>query len=92
MVIILIMARVVMMTFVDRENKPEAQVNEKIIPSIAELDVPLVMGIRPRKLNKAIQEAAKVPCERMREGPVVEEDVPLPSKRANEALEARNTR
>ena len=77
MVIILIMTLVAWMMFVD----PEAQLNEKIIPSIAELDIPLVMVSRPKELNKAIQEAARVPCDRMREGPVGEEDAPLPSKK-----------
>ena len=80
--IILIMTLVVWMTSVD----PEAQINDRSIPAIAELDIPLVMGSRPKKLNKAIQEAARVPCDRMREGPVGEEDAPLPSTKVNEAL------
>ena len=70
MVIILIMTLVAWLMFVD----PEVQLNERIIPSIAELDIPLVMGSRPKKLNRAIQEAARVSCDRMREGPVGEED------------------
>ena len=32
------------MTLEDPENVSEAQVDEKIIPTIAHLDVPLVMG------------------------------------------------
>ena len=64
----------------DLENVSEAQVDEKIIPAIADLDVPLVMGSRLKKLIKAIQEAAKVSWDRKRKGAVEDEDVPLPSE------------
>ena len=64
----------------DLENVSEAQVDEKIIPAITGLDVPLVMGSRLKKLIKSIQEAAKVSWERKRKGTVEDEDVPLPSE------------
>ena len=43
----------------DPENVSEAQLNEKIIPAITDLDVPLVTSSRPKKLIKAIREAAR---------------------------------
>ena len=67
-------------TLEDLENVSEVQVDEKIIPAIADLDVPLVMGSRLKKLIKAIQEAAKVSWDRKRKGAVEDEDVPLPSE------------
>ena len=67
-------------TLEDLENVSEAQVDEKIIPAIADLDVPLVMGSRLKKLIQAIQEAARVSWDRKRKGAVEDEDVPLPSE------------
>ena len=60
-------------TLEDLENVSEVQVDEKIIPAIADLDVPLVMGSRLKKLIKATQGAAKVPWDRKREGAVEDE-------------------
>ena len=62
----------------DLENVSEAQVDEKIIPAITDLDVPLFTSSRLKKLIKAIQEAAEVSWE-SRKGTVEDEDVPLPS-------------
>ena len=42
----------------DPENVSEAQVNE-IIPAITDLDVPLVISSRLKKLIKTIREAAR---------------------------------
>ena len=64
----------------DLENVSEMQVDEKIIPAVKDLDVPLVMGSRLKKLIKSIQEAAKVSWKRKRKGTVEEENVPLPSE------------
>ena len=44
------------------------QADEKIILAIADLDVPLIMGSRLKKLIKAIQEAAKSSWDWKREG------------------------
>ena len=52
MVPILIMALAVVMTLEDLEIVSEVQVDEKIIPAIADLDVPLVMGSRLKKLSR----------------------------------------
>ena len=59
------------------ENVSEAQVDEKIIPAIAELDVPLVTNNQQR-LIQAIREAAEVSWDLKRRGAV--EDVSLPSE------------
>ena len=67
-------------TLEDLENVSEAQVDEKIIPAITDLDVPLVISSRLKKLIKAIREAAKVSWDRKRKGTVEDEDVPLPSE------------
>ena len=67
-------------TLEDLENVSEAQVDEKIIPAITDLDVPLVTSSRLKKLIKAIREAAKVSWDRKRKGTVEDEDVPLPSE------------
>ena len=64
-------------TLEDLENVSEAQVDEKIIPAIADLDVPLVTNSQ-QKLIKAIRKAAKVSWDLKRKGAV--EDVPLPSE------------
>ena len=42
-------------TLEDPENVSEAQVDKKIIPAITDLDVPLVINSRLKKLTKAIQ-------------------------------------
>ena len=68
MVLILIMAPVVVMTLEDNEDVSEMQADEKIILAIADLDVPLIMGSRLKKLIKAIQEAAKSSWDWKREG------------------------
>ena len=47
-------------TLEDLENVSELQVDEKIIPAIADLDTPLVMSSRLKKLIKTIQEVSKV--------------------------------
>ena len=45
-------------TLEDLENVSEAQVDEKIIPAIADLGVPLVTSSRLKRLSKAIREGA----------------------------------
>ena len=67
-------------TLEDLENLSEAQVDDKIIPAITDLDIPLVMSSRLKKLIKAIREAARVSWDRKRKGTVEDEDVPLPSE------------
>ena len=67
-------------TLEDLENVSEVQVDERIIPAIADLDVPLVMGSRLKKLIKAVQEAAKASWDYKREEAMEGEDVPLPSE------------
>ena len=63
----------------DLETLTEA--DEKIIPDITGLDVPLVMGNRLREpIIKAIQETAEVSWDRKQKGSVKDEDVPLPSE------------
>ena len=63
-------------TLEDLGNTSEVQADERIIPDITDLDVPLVMGSRLREPIKAIQTAAKVSWDREREGAVEDEDVP----------------
>ncbi len=59
----------------------EVQADERAIPDITDLDVPLVMGNRPREpIIKAIQEAAEVSWDRKQKGSVEGEDFPLPSE------------
>ena len=60
----------------DLGNTSEMQADERIIPDITGLDVPLVMGSRLREPIKAIQGTAKVSWDREREGAVEDEDVP----------------
>ena len=67
-------------TLEDLENLSEAQVEDKIIPAITDLDTPLVMGSRLKKLIKAIRKAAEVSWERKRKITAEDEDVPLPSE------------
>ena len=64
----------------DLEDLSEPQVEDKIIPAITQLDTPLVMGSRLKKLIKAIREAAEVSWERKRKITAEDEDVPLPSE------------
>ena len=87
MAITLLMTLVAIITREGRESVAEVQVDEGIIPVIADLDVPLVMGSRPKKLIKATQETAMVSWDRKRKGSVEDEDVPLPSERVK-SLEA----
>ena len=54
----------------------EVQNDERIIPDITDLDVPLVMGSRLRKPIKATQETAKVSWDREREDAMEDEDFP----------------
>ena len=86
MAITLIMTLVARITLEGRESVAEVQVDEGIIPVIADLDVPLVMGRRPKKLIKATRETAMVSWDRKRKGPEGE-DGPLPSERMK-SLEA----
>ena len=67
-------------TLEDLENVSEIQVDERIIPAIADLDAPLVMGSRLKKLIKAIQEAAKISWDYNREEAMEDENVPLASE------------
>ena len=50
MAITLITTLVAMITLEGRESVAEVQVDEDIIPAMADLDVPLVMGGRQKKL------------------------------------------
>ena len=61
-----------------------SEVDEKIIPAIAELEDPLVMSSRLKKLM-ARREAAKGSWEPKQKKAVEEENVPLPSEKT-EAL------
>ena len=62
-------------TLEDLEDLSEAQVEDKIIPAITDLDTPLVMGSRLKKLIKAIRKAAEVSWERKRKITAEDEDV-----------------
>ena len=64
----------------DLEIVSEEQVDEKIIPAIADLDVPLVTSSRLKKAIKAIREGARVSWERNRRVTVEDQNVPLPSE------------
>ena len=63
-------------TFVDLKNMSEAQLNEEIIPNIADLEVTLVMGSRLRKLIKLRRRSAKVSWDPKRKKAGENEDVP----------------
>ena len=63
----------------DLESMSVVQVDKGILPAIADLDVPLVMESRLKKLIKAIQEAARVSWDYKREEAMRGENVPLPS-------------
>ena len=67
-------------TLEDLENVAKAQVEDKSIPAITDLDTPLVMSSRLEKLIKAIRGAAEVSWDQKRKGTVEDEDVPLPSE------------
>ena len=58
------------------ENTSEVQADERIIPAITDLDVPLVMGSRLKEPIKAIQETARVSRGKEHEGAVEDEDGP----------------
>ena len=64
----------------DLETWSGAQVDDKIIPGITDLDIPLVTSSRLKRLIIAIREAAKVSADRKQKGTVRGEDVPLPSE------------
>ena len=64
----------------DLEIVSKKQVDEKIIPAIVDLDVPLVTSSRLRKAIKAIREGASVASERNRGVTVEDQNVPLPSE------------
>ena len=71
-------------TLKDLENMSEVQVDEKIIPAIADLEVTLVMGSRLRKLIKSRRGAWEVSWDPKRKETVEDEDVPLPSEEPRE--------
>ena len=64
----------------DREKPSEAQVDDRVIPAITDLNIPSVMSSRLKELIKAIREAAKVSWDLKRKGTVEDEDAPLPSE------------
>ncbi len=66
-------------TFVDLKNMSEAQLNEEIIPTIADLEVTRVVGSRLKKLIKLRRESAEVSWDPKRKEAVENEDVPSPS-------------
>ena len=77
----------------DLEIVSKKQVDEKIIPAIVDLDVPLVTSSRLRKAIKAIREGARVASERNRRVTVEDQNVPLPSeelKRSGSLLFSRS--
>ena len=57
-------------TFEDLKNMSEVQLNEKIIPTIADLEVIVVMGSRLKKLVKLRRESAVVSWDPKRKEPV----------------------
>ena len=67
-------------TLEDLENVSEAQVENKSIQAIIDLDIPLVTSSRLEKLIKAIRGAAEVSLDQRRKGTVGDEDGPLPSE------------
>ena len=71
-------------TFEDLKNMSEVQLNEKIIPTIADLEVTLVMGSRLKKLIKLRRESAEVSWDPKRKEAVEDEDVPSPSEEPRE--------
>ena len=71
-------------TFEDLKNMSEVQLNEKIIPTIADLEVTLVMGSRLKKLIKSRRESAEVAWDPKRKETVEDEDVPSPLEEPRE--------
>ena len=76
-------------TLKDLENMSEVQVDEKIIPAIADLEVTLVMGSRLRKLIKSRRGAWEVSWYPKRKKTGADEGVPLPSEEPRERTEAQ---
>ena len=77
----LVACSIVCKTCEDLGNISKMQADERIIPDITGLDVPLVMGSRLREPIKAIQGTAKVFWDKEREGAVEDEDVPLTAEK-----------
>ena len=71
-------------TFEDLKSMSEVQLNEKIIPTIADLEDTLVMGNRLKKLIKLRRESAEVSWDPKRKEAVEDEDVPSPSEKPRE--------
>ena len=63
-------------TFEDLKNTSEAQLNEEIIPTIADLEVTLVVGSRLKKLIKSGRESAEVSWDPKQRETVEDKDVP----------------
>ena len=67
-------------TLEDLENVSGAQVEDKSIQAIIDLDIPLVTCSRLENLIKAIRGAAEGSLDQRRKGTVGDEDGPLPSE------------
>ena len=67
-------------TLEDLGNVTELQVDEKIVPAIANLDTPVVMSSRLKKLIKTVQGTSKVSLVYEHAEEKQSEDTPLPSE------------
>ena len=67
-------------TRVNRENPSEAQGDDKIIPTITDLNSSSAMSSRMKEVIEEIRKAAKVSWDLKRRGTVEDEDAPLPSE------------
>ena len=67
-------------TLEDLGNVTELQVDEKIVPAIANLDTPVVMSSRLKKLIKTVQGTSKVSLVYEHAEETQSEDTPLPSE------------
>ena len=67
-----------------KDAEVQVQVYEKIIPAIADLEVTLVMGSRPRKLMKPRRGTWEVSWDPKRRKTVEDEDVSLTSEEPRE--------
>ena len=69
-------------TRVNRENPSEAQGDDKIIPTITDLNSSSAMSSRMKEVIEEIRKAAKVSWDLKRRGTVEDEDAPLPSRKS----------
>ena len=71
-------------TLKDLEDMSKVQLNEKIIPAIADIEVTLVMGSRLKTLIKSRRKSAEVSWDPRRKETVEDKDVPSPSEEPRE--------